>query len=221
MAYGFRVTNASGVMQIDGSYRNFSFRSKGSRTCTGDAGGATGLKLASVTVTGAVAPMIAIDPGADTVGIWRTSVSGTTWTFYFLGASGATFDYWVFDYYTADPGVTYGLIVRNVSNQVVFHSGAAPLQVKAVGGVGTTSGLPSGRNYAAIQTTPGFYDYYQPELEFMGQFPYRSWTYGVHMPSSTAVSLSVMPFEFYMVGGEGPTTTSPAPQIFIVDVTHL
>jgi len=219
MAAGLRIYNDDGIVQIDSDYRNFSFISKGSATCNLAAGGAASGQFAAITVTGAEAPMVAINPGDSIVCLWRVSVSGSTWTLCYYGAAGATFDYWVFDYYQTPVTSPAGLKVFNAAGDVVYHSDVAPMRIAGFNASGGVSGLPSGRSYAGIQTAAAFSESYL-DLGF-GSVTYTSRLSGLRQLSATSLGLFPVIFESYTVGSAGTDVADPSPGLIVVDVTNL
>lgn len=217
---GFQVFNEDGVLQIDHDYRNYGFKSKGSDTCDTALGGASSKYYAQVVVTGAVAPMVAICPtSGNPIGLYSISVSGSTWTYTYIGNNGDTFDYFVFDYDEEMVGTTkVGLEVYDESGDVVYSSGSGSMRI-AGGGDGFTlvTGLDSSRDYAAIQTATGYSATYVEIIDIT----YYAKIYAVTKPSSTSMGLFNMTFEQYTVGAVGTDIVSPAPFLIVVDVTDL
>lgn len=224
MTIGFEVYNESGVKQVDHTYRNYGFKTKGSRTCSTALGAPSSRYYAQFSVTSAGAPIVAIRPtNGNAIGLFHISVSGTTWTYTYIGASGATFDYYVFDYDAAmsgGAGTNVGLEVYDASGNTIYSSDSGSLLI-AGGGAGLTnvSGLPSGRTYAGIQTATGLSQTYLdlgfPPIMFTASI------YAVNAPSATQMTLAPYQFENYTVGSAGTDVVSPAPFLLVADVTSL
>lgn len=218
MPAGLQVFTDSGVMQIDQDNLNFGLRLKGTATCDQVLGGPTGRRYASVQITNATAPMIAVHLNGE-LALYRVSVSGSTWTFFFIGDPGQTFEWFIFDLYTAAIGTNFGLEVYNAASSLAYNSGAPPAKIA---GVGTTfSGLNASRKYAACQGATGFSEVYDPELEDgLGNIFYTASCAGVVHNGGTSISSQFILFEQYFTPS-GTSRADPLPGIFLFDVTGL
>lgn len=219
MPAGIQVFNNAGIVQIDQDYLTFGLRQKGTAVCNQVIGGPTALRYAAVTVTGATAPMIAVHHNGF-LGLYRVSVSGSTWTFYFLGGNGLTFEYFVFDVYNAAMAPPGGLEIFNASGARVFSSQTPPARIV---GVGTTfSGLSSSRKYAACQGATGFSEVYEDDLGGPGgSVLYRASIAGVLHNGSTDISSIFFAYENYLTTSIGTDRADPLPGLFLFDVTGL
>ena len=219
---GWEVYNDDGVLQANTANRNHSYITKGSATCNTPLGGASTLYYAQVTVTGANAPMVAIAPGGSAaIGLFSVTVSGSTWTFNYIGVSGSTFDYYVFDY--AEPisgssGARAGLELYDEYGNITFSSEQPVMRVVGGGeGVTVVTGLSASRDYAVVQTGPGYSQTYH-DLGFT--IRYQAKVYAVYRPSATEARLNELMFEDYTTGSVGTDVVTPAPFMIVVDVTN-
>lgn len=137
MAYGIRIVNDAGTVQIDETYAALCLLQKGTATFVQQplpdhASGSFSKneQQASITVTGANNPVMAIrsDYYCNIVG--RTDNGGGSWTFLVDGepaSSGQAFDWYVFD---NQPKITseYGFAVKNAAGQLVFSMDSPPMR---------------------------------------------------------------------------------------------
>lgn len=120
----------------------------------------------SVTITG-VNPVLAFRGGnGKAINIRGITNSGSSWTFYFICQSSTSVPlvYWVFDASGSalSMGGDVGLLLKDGTGVKTFDSRCWALnivdEVTSVGeGVATAVNAPSGRTYAAIQSTPCWY----------------------------------------------------------------
>jgi hypothetical protein len=220
MPTGLQIFSATGELQIDSDTRNYALKASGTITLTGNATPSV-LKTATVTVNSAFTPLVAIRP--RTVGHrvchWFTSVSGSTWTFTFIGTNGAVVDFYVYDKWDTPSANLVGLEVYRYDGVVTFSTSLLSMRIV---GLGTNvTGLSASRTYAGIMMGLGLQEDYQPELEFGGTYPYTSRIYGVSR-TSTSMASSLTIFENYPVSGPpGPEFTDPQPGVIVCDVTGL
>lgn len=156
MAYGFRIRTDSGITQIDDTFQNLAFITKG--TVTMNQNGASNgnhpsqyVVYGSLTVTGRDTPLIAIRSGVPTGFRKIVNQGGGQWyyEFSFDGAYGAsaTVDWYLFDRPPATGG--YGIRIKDASNREVFNSNNRYMRPKAF--VTIPTGQPTAR------TTPWDY----------------------------------------------------------------
>lgn len=157
---GMEFTNGNGIVVIDGQYRNYTMRSKGSVTSAADPNSSTGRGRFQVTVNGDN-PLIAFQSGAGVVLAARVQ-SGSAFTFYAY-TENATQDvaYYVFD----QPIVvasTWGGQVFTDLGALAFDALAKYMRVVDVVAisVGSTGGSADrsydpNRIYACAQVMPG------------------------------------------------------------------
>lgn len=225
MAAGLQVFNDAGVLQIDQDYRNYQLRSKGTGTCSTswNTGGVQKWRT-TVTVTSATAPIVFIRPNSTAfICQWGASVSGSTWAFEFYSTTqNAAFDWYAFDVTVSGTLPNFGLEVFNASGQRVFHSSIPPLKVVNVRAAGSGNlTIPSGRTYAALQTTSGFF--YTDTLVPPGPDTYRYFSRcrAVAIASGQFLSDPIMVFEDFTrpTGTPQPGWTPQTPQFVTADVT--
>ena len=217
MPAGLQVFNDDNVLQIDEGTRNYELKQSGSGTCnTSESSGGRTRYYTTIAVTSSVAPMMALGNCANNVCLYRVSVSGSTWTFVIVSdTNGATFDYWVFDVAASSPA-TFGLEVYTAAGDLSFHSVLKPLRIVGVGG-GT---YPSGRTYAVIMTSNGFYESVI-DLEF-GPNPYQTLkTLAAVQVASNVVTESGFIFESFLSPTGTPGEYTSPVQFVVVDVTHF
>lgn len=226
MVAGLQIFSADGsnAVQIDQDHLNFALKASGSKTLSLTVGGATALKYAPVTVTGATAPLVAIRPTSGTgfvhaIALYGTSVSGSTWTFNFIGPDGDTFDYFVFDKYTAIADATkVGLEVYNASGEVTYQSVDKPLRIVGVGP--SVLGLDAARDYAAVQVNPSFSETYVYRDLGGGSWTYKSYVSSMLLGAGyTSMILTSKVFETYP-SGSGTDRAAPGSSLIVCDVTN-
>lgn len=220
MPVGLRVVNDSNIVQIDQDYFTYGLRQKGTATCDQSFPvGPSARKYAAITVTGATAPVVAIHMNA-VIGLYRVSVSGSTWTFYFVGGSGVTFEYYVFDVYNADMAPPGGLEIFNASGNRVFSSNTPAARIV---GVGTSfSGLDSSRKYAACQASTGFTEVWDEDIiGGSGEYQYTATVASILHNGATDISSIFFPYETYLTPTLGTDRADPLPGLFLFDVTYM
>jgi len=146
MPVGWQTVTDSGVVQIDQDTKCYQLVTKGSGTFNSIVPMEGGGGYAVITVTNAVAPLLAIQfttPGGHAVR--KIHVSGTTWNYYISGAYGEGFTYYVFDHVTTLVE-NFGLAIYDAAGVLAFQSGGKPMRIVG-NGPGTYAG---GRTYAAV-----------------------------------------------------------------------
>ncbi|TRO96719.1 hypothetical protein FKB34_01755 [Glycocaulis profundi] len=231
MAVGARIRNSDKALQIDERYRNFAFRAKGSATCSTawSSGGVTKYRT-GVSFPGGIAPLCFVVPTSQNmIAQWGASVSGSTWTFELLSnVNGAAFNWFVFDV-PQSTGLPPGMGMRvwrpaALGGGVAFDSRQPPLKIVSVQAAGAPAvPIPSGRVYAALQTTSGFF--YTDVLVPPGPDTHRyfSRVRGVNVVGGEIVADGFFPFEDFTRSTASPLPgfTPQTPQYVIADVTHL
>ncbi len=147
MPVGWQTVTDSGVVQLDQDTKCYQLVAKGSGTFSSTVPMAGGGGYATVVVTNVVAPLVAIGYGSGICAhaVRKIHVSGTTWTYYFSGVFGDSFDYYVFDHSTTLIE-TFGLAIYDSAGVLTYQSGGKPLRIVGMG-PGTYT---SGRTYAAV-----------------------------------------------------------------------
>lgn len=218
MPAGLQVFNTSGLVQIDQDHFNFGLRAKGSATCSTPLGGASNKRYASVVITDAVSPIVATH-FSGTLGLLQVSVSGSTWTYFFVGPNGQTFEYFVFDTYTAAMGGDFGLEVYDAASARRFSSASPPAKIAAVGQ--TFSGLTSGRKYAACMASTGLRQTYEEDLlGGSGDYLYTADLAAILHDGNTGISAFWMNHESYLTPTLGSDIADPLPGAFLLDCTN-
>jgi hypothetical protein len=165
MPTGFQCINDYGVFQIDDTYKNIQLKTKTNVTSmtqvnTGSIpDGKIDYWYYDIVVTSAGNPVIAINGNTTQyVSVGSLNISGGTWTFRVFSDVDADFTYYVFDNPTSSG--SFGLEVRNSSNEVQYSSGLGPFRVTQKIVTPTLSGgtttLPSGKTYAIVFARPGY-----------------------------------------------------------------
>ena len=238
MPAGMQILNTSGIVQIDQDYLNYSLVKKGKVSLLTSFGGASSLYYGSVSYNSAFAPIFAFRASDNSVGLYRASVTGSTYIFFPIGEYGIEVDYWIFDKTSLSETTldSFGLEIRNISGDIVFHSSVPVLRIvnllssttpSAFPVAGTPLTLPAGQQYAVIQSASTWYEK-QQYIEELGDgiTQYRS-TLTVPKFNSTGTELSSSPLlvESYINPGGNSSeyyeVASPACQFFVVDVTNL
>lgn len=149
---GLTIYNDSGTLQIDEDYKNLSLVEKPIVNAVGGSG------LISINYTG-VRPVVAVGHTTFVAFVYAT-VSGTSWTFYFMGggAAGTPIQFYIFDDPKTAP--TFGLEVYNAAGQLSFSFGAPPLRIVSIHPnlnptVTQSFSLSAGKTYATVLARPG------------------------------------------------------------------
>lgn len=159
MPVGLEVTTDTGFVQVGTERPLFSRVMSGTVTFNTNlpkppAGGIV-VRCASVVVTNAVSPLIAIrsehENGAS---LYYVTKSGSTWTFWLAGVSGTTCEFWVFDRGSNIPPENYGLETFDASGNSLYHTGRGIMNVVGFpdfSGFGAVFSYPAGRKYATVE----------------------------------------------------------------------
>ena len=125
MAYGFRVRNANGFIQIDGTYRNAALVAKYTIT-PGNVSNPNGMYLTDFTIPNGINPLIvgATPSGGNNICMSLLSRSGNSWTYRIATTSRNPIELYHFDNMSlAAVAGTVGMRVRNINTgEVVFDS---------------------------------------------------------------------------------------------------
>lgn len=149
MTYGMSVTNTSGDLVIDNTYKNMGLRQKVLFSLS--AGGEQ-----TITLTGAANPLLFISASGSGVGVIQAGISGSTYTWVIRAAGTSSGYVYVFDT-PVNASSSYGLVVFDGSGNQVFNSDNKYIRVVDVfncsfsgGGFNTTSNVPTvSRSYAS------------------------------------------------------------------------
>ena len=245
MAYGLRVYNDTGQVQIDQDYLNPSFKAKGTVSSLTSSqfgytylGGNSGFSRSAVfwvvDYTGTT-PVIAVRPPDGrqifVSNLWSEQVTSNPppagykrLVFWSPGTTAATLTWYLFD--AIDPGslpaASYGLAVRNAAGGLVYHSELSvfrPREPVILGssGVGTSYSKPSTSEYAFVFCNRSR-GYYYPASASTRQ----AQTVGFNPSSSTNVSVvNATNIEgFLLPQSAGALIDFPVPG-FMIDVTNL
>jgi len=128
MTVGLRVRNGSNVYQIDETYQNYVFKTKGSSTT--NTLYTYNLYYRDISVSDCIAPIIAIKSAGAFV-ILGGQVSGSTWTWRVLLVGNASaFDYYVFDIAPVDLSSGPALRIKHpVTGVPIYSSKQKPLRI--------------------------------------------------------------------------------------------
>lgn len=138
MAFGFRIRNETGIIQIDDTYNNHALKLTGTATMYESLGQPSGfitLRLADITVSGEN-PVIAVR-ATYPVGLRKVNNNGDgTWTFQLVAPAshydGSALRYFIFD--RPNPIATgFGIRVRDAAGREVFNSEHKYLRVRLFG----------------------------------------------------------------------------------------
>lgn len=164
MTNGLRITNTSGYLQIDSTYKNHSLRTKGTVMTTASYGSARSNSTATITVANCANPFIFFRSSVY-VSNMNLTVSGSTYSFIVQaeGTVGQSVDYYVFDE-PIQQSPTHGLRLYNeTTGALVFESGQKYLRIVdyqmnlSYASSGSNSfTYATGRTYAFGFATSGF-----------------------------------------------------------------
>lgn len=130
--WGARFVNDSGIVQIDGNYRNYQLIAKGSDipdTVDPGNGGDYRQAYKSLQFSGLNNPIMAIRcPDMAYVNQGGNS-SAYSFRLYRRKDAASAIDWWLFDNVKPAPPTGWGMVIRNQFNEVVFSTAAAPFRV--------------------------------------------------------------------------------------------
>lgn len=124
MPTGFQAVGDHGVMQVDASYQNFHFLSKGFMALTPE-GGST-IHAGSVTISGQF-PVLFIRPTSGAAGVVTVTRSGGSHTFTVAGEP-QTLEWFSFDL-SPSQGAGPGMVIYKEDGSVAFNSMRHPLRL--------------------------------------------------------------------------------------------
>lgn len=129
MPEGIQVYNDSGILQIDGTFRNLSLISTGSILCN-NTSTEIPATYGDVVVPNSTSPLLAFPGIGNGVTCTVISVSGSNRTFrvFYEGNVSVTIPYYVFDVPDSTP-TTFGLQVYNSSGQLCFDAAKKYMRV--------------------------------------------------------------------------------------------
>ncbi|PZQ56278.1 MAG: hypothetical protein DI555_06600 [Novosphingobium pentaromativorans] len=165
--YGIRITNDSGIVQIDGNYRNFQLINKGVAVPdTTVVGGAGEYFMQSKTLqfTGLTNPIIVIYC-TDQAFVTQSLVNGVhAFSLYRRKTNSSSIEWWLFDDVKPAPVSGWGTAIRNQANQIVYNTNLPPFRVagiveRSVRDAAADFAFTPGRKYAYVPCRMGeFYD---------------------------------------------------------------
>src|SRR3990167_8847724 len=130
MAYGFRVKNSSGEIQIDGNYRNLEYTEGATGVTVANTGTPAGTTISITPST--LIPLILIRPNTDRfVTILHYNRSGGNYINFFITTERTqttSIDWRCYrEIVTASSG--YGLRVKDANGNIVFHSASGLFKI--------------------------------------------------------------------------------------------
>jgi len=157
MTFLIRIRGDAGTVQIDDTYCNLAFMTKGVATSNG-----ARYTVFVVTVTGRT-PLMFLRPLHGSACISGVTNSGGTWTFKIgLGVGVTQCPYYIFDSIPGASAERYTIRLRNAQNQVTWDAGYKYLRV--LGTVGFPNDFftadvrgPPGYQWAVALADPGWY----------------------------------------------------------------
>lgn len=145
MVAGFQVINDYGTLQIDETYKNLYFKTKGTVSFTTSEHPDDTIK--SITYVNGIDPLLVL-AGNGSVGSVGKGKSGTSFNFSIIkgiGTAARTIEYFIFDYDDiSTPPNNSGLVIKDASNKITFHSDMKPLKILDVQKNDYTGGSPTG-----------------------------------------------------------------------------
>lgn len=212
MAYGLEIRNTNNIIQIDDTNPGLGLVQSGELYTNSYSIGK--LWVRSVVVNNATDPIIALR-GDGPLAISGRVVSGSTVTFYVLGAQNTRFNYWIFDKYPANTG-NYGLEVYDSAGNRTFASDYPPLRV--VDFTNFTQTLPSGRVHAIIQEKPAYYNF---SFGFNPPYTINEYYQGTYVYDSDTSAISTLMLNGQFTSSEQQFDGTANPKMLIVDVTGI
>lgn len=158
MAFGAKIINDTGSIQIDQDYKNLAMVAKGNIVTTNTIGG--GYSWVDLTITG-INPILALRCTTRSCHYYYITNSGSNWTYrIFINNSTAgvdTITYYVFDEPPTPVMSGFGMIIFNSASQPCFDNRHKYLRVTAMIEHPHTEASHTftvGRQYAAIISKP-------------------------------------------------------------------
>ncbi len=216
MPVGWQTITDSGVVQLDQDTKCYQLVASGSGTFSSTVPMAGGGGYATVVVTNAVAPLVAIGlaSGICAHAVRKIHVSGTTWTYYFSGGSGDSFDYYVFDH-SATLIENFGLAIYDGSGVLTYQSGGKPLRIVGMG----PDTYTSGRTYAAVALEfRSLFDAIEDD-DNPGDYIFTYTAYGPYQDANVFSDVNIDVSSGTTTGAPATWDNGPAP-FLVVDVTN-
>ena len=215
MAYGLRVKNAAGEIQIDSQYRNMKYDEGASGITITNNGSAPAVTNIDITDDAKV-PLILFRPGTSKfVCILDYVQSGGTYNSFNMQTEYNTSDVidWKCYRQTSTNSSGYGLRVKDASGNIVFHSADSYFKIKSVNSVNL--GTPSLNSYPYSDVTHGSDSNPYYILNDCGVYVtaavehwvgFSVWTFalcriGIKKLSSTSVRVGWFPFAVITIPG--------------------
>ena len=149
--YFYNLTDEGNVIQISDDYRNLAFINKvqvGTAEINSNLTGVSSMRSWSLTVTGNN-PIIAVGDANNCI-LYGRSQSGNNFTFTGVTVGNtSSFIAYIFDYPTGG-GSGPGLVIRNVSGELVFDSNLRYMKVAGMVTERGTFTYPANKTYAAL-----------------------------------------------------------------------
>lgn len=187
MAFGLRIKNAGGFVQIDDGYRNLMLREKGTLALSTSNPSFSEPIYAGVIgpKSGLTMPVLALKPDANTTcGVWYSQLASGNWSWEIDGQSvvpgGGTVDWYIFDVAPAGLPSGYGMWVKDASGNVAFHHEMKPMRV--------ASGIVGGRTYAMAVADPAYAYTYTDLGPGFGTPGFHDYAYASEMNAVSAAS---------------------------------
>ena len=224
MPAGLRVTGTHTVLQIDETYRNLVFKSKGTVTLNGAVSG-TSLYGNNFTVTSTLYPFIAVRSSSKVTFTGFTK-SGANYTMYYMSdTNGASVDWYHFDAPATGETTNY-LAIFDAAGELVYNALAkAKIVVDSKVPNSTYTGT-SGRKYAGMQNIQGYSERERAPTgmgtgSFQSWQPYQSWSTDINGSFQGTTYATAMQIQNTAVGTVDRDNNGPNVKFIIVDVTGL
>ncbi|KAF1728297.1 hypothetical protein CSC76_05900 [Pseudoxanthomonas mexicana] len=226
MSSYFLVRNESGHIQIDDTFFNYAFHSKGTVTTSVTV---LDTSYATITLTGLTGyPIVAVSHAAGAYAYVR-SFSGDTAEIAVSakGAAGQVVSYYVFT--PPNPGVaSQGFEVRNAAGQIVFHAGHRYMRVAGqFEGVPSTNGtdtnsttLSAGKTYAVATLNRAAANRNVNQSPIPGDVDWWSYNFwGYWKVAANVVTMTSANFQAYHADNTMPAAVSIPGRCLMLDVS--
>ncbi|WP_247308179.1 hypothetical protein [Ralstonia pseudosolanacearum] len=223
MPAGLQIWNDAGTVLIDDTHANLAVAARGVVATSAAGMGVYQIgSRAVVSYTGdtRATPLIAFACPAGFVGVYLSSLSGSTYTWRFITEqpAGTEIKYWVFDRAPASSG-SYGFQVFDAAGNLTFDSSRQ--QARIVGITGGIFEIPAGRIYAVAVQRIGYAVRVYPASEGGRTFEYDIDVGAAHVQSGRIV-VGEVGASSQIVQGTRPGFESMYPMAWIVlDVTGM
>ncbi|MBQ4853228.1 hypothetical protein IMW82_00845 [Rhodanobacter sp. B2A1Ga4] len=226
MQAGFEVYNDGNALVIDGTYRNMSFRLKGTAVTTTVVDQFSTVTVSLSGLSGY--PCVAVKSSSGAWAAVRSYASGACLVdIVALGGVGTSVDYYIFDLPQPIAGDNAGLQVFNAAGDMVFSS--SHRYVRIVGSITASAGpsLPSnsitlaaGKTYAVMQNNPMAYAKIVNQSPVPGEQDWYLYSMrGCFKVASNVITAVASEFAAVHYGVTVPPPYSVAATGFVVDVT--